>query len=246
MPRTSVSGILPNWDRLFEVASAQAGYVTNAQAHEAGYSLPLLQFYVHKGRLERVQRGILRLVHYHPGEHEDLVPLWLWSEQEGVFSHGTARMLHNLSDALPGKRPMTVPASWSKRRLRLPRGLVLHFADLPKAAMTWLGPVPLTTPLRTVADCARRRSRGRSRRPIRAARRPSQALLSIGREDRAQPSPSRTRCRRRRTLAPKSSSRPPSADPHGRRCAGHGALPAGARLRPLPRACSSALASAPS
>lgn len=154
MPRTSTSGSSPNWDRLFEVASAQAGYVTNGQAHEAGYSLPLLQFYVQKGRLERVQRGILRLVHYPPGEHEDLVPLWLWSEQKGVFSHETALMLHDLSDALPGKRHMTVPASWVKRRLRLPRGVVLHFADLPRTATTWLGPVPLTTPMRTVADCA--------------------------------------------------------------------------------------------
>ena len=154
MPRLSANGSTPNWDRLFEVASEQAGYVTNAQAAEAGYSLPLLQFYVHKGRLERVQRGVLRLVHYPPGDNEDLVPLWLWSEQEGVFSHETALMLHSLSDALPAKRHMTVPTGWSKRRLRLPKGLVLHFAEIPKGARTWLGPVPLTTPLRTVADCA--------------------------------------------------------------------------------------------
>jgi predicted transcriptional regulator of viral defense system len=154
MPRVSANGSAPDWDRLFEVASGQGGYVTNKQAAEAGYSVPLLQFYVHKGRIERVQRGILRLVHYPPGDNEDLVPLWLWSEQSGVFSHETALMLHNLSDALPAKRHMTVPTSWSKRRLRLPKGLVLHFAETPKAARTWLGPVPLTTPLRTVADCA--------------------------------------------------------------------------------------------
>ena len=154
MPRVSASGSAPNWDRIFEVASEQAGYVTNKQAAEAGYSLPLLQFYVQKGRLERVQRGILRLVHYPPGDNEDLVPLWLWSEQKGAFSHETALMLHDLSDALPSKRHMTVPSAWSKRRLRLPKGLVLHFADLPKAALTWLGPVRLTTPLRSVVDCA--------------------------------------------------------------------------------------------
>jgi predicted transcriptional regulator of viral defense system len=154
MPRVSASGSVPDWDRLFEIASAQAGYVTNKQAAEVGYSLPLVQFYLQKGRLERVQRGILRLVHYPPGEHEDLVPIWLWSGRKGVFSHETALMLHNLSDALPGKRHMTVSISWSKRRLRVPRGLVLHFADLPKSAMTWLGPVPITTPLRTVVDCA--------------------------------------------------------------------------------------------
>lgn len=154
MPRVSASGSAPDWDRLFEVASEQAGYVTNRQAVAAGYSLPLLQFYVQKGRLERAQRGILRLVHYPPGDNEDLVPLWLWSEQKGTFSHETALMLHDLSDALPGKRHMTVPSAWSKRRFRLPKGLVLHFADLPEAAITWLGPVPLTTPLRTVVDCA--------------------------------------------------------------------------------------------
>ena len=153
MPRGSPSGSSPSWDKLFEIASAQAGYVTNKQAAEAGYSLPLIQFYLQKGRLERAQRGILRLVHYPPGEHEDLVPLWLWSEQQGVFSHDTALMLHDLSDALPAKRHMTVPPVWSKRRLRLPKGLVLHFANVPKAAMTWLGPVPITTPLRTVIDC---------------------------------------------------------------------------------------------
>jgi predicted transcriptional regulator of viral defense system len=153
VPRISASGSAPDWDRLFEVASEQAGYVTNKQAAEAGYSPPLLQFYVQKGRLERVQRGILRLVHYPPGDNEDLVPLWLWSEKSGVFSHDTALMLHNLSDALPSKRHMTVPSAWSARRLRLPTGLVLHFADIPKKARTWVGPVPVTTPLRTVADC---------------------------------------------------------------------------------------------
>ena len=78
--------------------------MTNKQAAEAGYSLPLLQFYVQTGRLERVQRGILRLVHYPPGDNEDLVPLWLWSEQKGAFSHETALMLHDLSDALPSCR----------------------------------------------------------------------------------------------------------------------------------------------
>jgi predicted transcriptional regulator of viral defense system len=154
MPRTSPSGAAPDWDRLYEIAAGQGGYVTNEQAAAAGYSLPLVQFHIAKGRLERARRGVVRLVHYPPGDHEDLVPLWLWSDKEGVFSHETALMLHDLSDALPSKRHMTVPASWSKRRLKIPRGLVLHYADVPKLGRTWLGPVPLTTPLRTLADCA--------------------------------------------------------------------------------------------
>ena len=154
MARVATDGSAPSWDTLFELASAQDGYVTNAQAAEAGYSLPLIHFYLKKGRLERARRGILRLVHYPPGDHEDLTVLWLWSDRQGVFSHETALMLHDLSDALPAKRHMSVPPAWSKRRLRLPEGLVLHIANVPKVATTWLGPVPLTTPLRTVVDCA--------------------------------------------------------------------------------------------
>jgi predicted transcriptional regulator of viral defense system len=154
MPKRSSSGTIPSWAKLFELASAQAGYVTNGEAGAAGYSLRLLQFYVNKGRLERAGRGILRLVHFPVSEAEDLVPLWLWSKREGVFSHETALMLHNLSDALPAKRYMTVPRAWDHRRLRLPRGLSLQFRDVPKASRTWIGAVPVTTPLRTVVDCA--------------------------------------------------------------------------------------------
>lgn len=125
MPRVAAGGSSPSWDKLFEIAAAQDGYVTNMQAAEAGYSLPLIQFHIHAERLERAQRGILRLVHYPAGEHEDLVVLWLWSQQQGVFSHETALMLHDLSDALPAKLHMTVPSAWSERRLRLPKGLPL-------------------------------------------------------------------------------------------------------------------------
>jgi predicted transcriptional regulator of viral defense system len=77
MPRVSTSGASPSWDRLFEIAAGQEGYITNKQAAEAGYSLPLIQFHIGKGRLQRVQRGILRLVHYPSGEHEELLPTWL-------------------------------------------------------------------------------------------------------------------------------------------------------------------------
>src|SRR5262249_22156616 len=111
--------------------------------------------YVRVRRLERTGRGILRLVHFPPGDNEDLVTLWLWSEQKGVFSHETALMLHQLADALPAKRHMSVPRAWARRRLRVPRGVVLHFERVPRKAFAWLGPVPLTRPLRTILDCTR-------------------------------------------------------------------------------------------
>lgn len=114
MPRTAEDGSTPSWDRLWEIAAAQMGYFTLAQADEAGFSRPLLQYHLNSGRLERSGRGVLRLARFPPGDHEDLMPLWLWAEGEGVFSHETALSLHELSDALPATRHMIVPSSWRR------------------------------------------------------------------------------------------------------------------------------------
>jgi predicted transcriptional regulator of viral defense system len=153
MPRSAASGARPDWNRLYELAAGQGGYFTLADAAEAGLSPPLLQHHVKAHRVERTGRGILRLVNFPPTDEEDLVPIWLWSDRTGVFSHETALALHRLSDALPGKKHLTVPASWSKRRLQVPEGVVLHYADLSKNDMSWKGPVRITSPVRTIHDC---------------------------------------------------------------------------------------------
>lgn len=142
----------PDWNALFEIAQGQAGYFTTRQAASAGYS-PQLLAYLGSKKVEHIRRGIHRLVHFPSGEHEDLVVLWLWSEQTGVFSHETALALHDLSDVLPGKAHLTLPATWRRRRLRLPSGLVLHFADVGDRDRTSVGAVPVTAPLRTLRDC---------------------------------------------------------------------------------------------
>ena len=76
----------PDWDALFGVAQAQGGYFTTRQAGAAGYSPQLLYTYLANGRVTRVRRGINRLVHFPASEHEDLMVLWLWSDQAGAFS----------------------------------------------------------------------------------------------------------------------------------------------------------------
>jgi predicted transcriptional regulator of viral defense system len=100
-----------------------------------------------------VRRGIYRLVHFPASEHEDLVVAWLWSEHAGVFSHETALALHDLSDLLPAKLHMTLPVSWQHRRLRVPSGLVLHYANLGDEDQTGFSAVPVTSPRRTLWDC---------------------------------------------------------------------------------------------
>lgn len=144
----------PNWDHLYATAAAQEGAFTTAQAAEAGYSPQLLQKHMRAGRVERTRRGLYRLVHFPPGEHEDLVAAWLWSERAGVVSHATALALHGLSDALPAHTHLTLPLAWRKRRLRVPAGVVLHHADVSNGERTWFGAVPTTQVARTLDDCA--------------------------------------------------------------------------------------------
>lgn len=143
----------PDWGALFVVAQAQSGFFTTEQAALAGYSPQLLHKYIGNGKVVRVRRGIYRLVHFPAGDHEDLVVLWLWAEQAGVFSHETALALHDLSDVLPSKVHMTLPSGWRRRRLRVPAGVVLHYADLANVDLSGFSAVPITAPRRTLQDC---------------------------------------------------------------------------------------------
>lgn len=145
----------PDWNALYETAAAQEGYFTTQQAADAGYSTQLLYKYVQAGRVLRVRRGIYRLVHFPAGEHEELVTIWLWSEQAGVVSHSTALALHGLSDVLPAHVDLTVPSEWRSRRLRVPAGVVVHHADVPTDDRVWFGAAPTTSARRSLNDCAR-------------------------------------------------------------------------------------------
>lgn len=143
----------PSWDALYAIAEKQCGYFTTLAAASVGYSPQLLRKYVINGRVHRVRRGIYRLVHFPATEHEGLVVYWLWSGQMGVFSHESALVLHDLWDVLPSRVHMTVPASWQWRRLRIPEGLNLHYADIEDSDRDWMEAVPLTGPFRTLRDC---------------------------------------------------------------------------------------------
>lgn len=148
----------PSWPRLYETAAAQEGYFTTAQAAEAGYYPQLLAKHLRSGRIARIRRSVYRLVHFPAGEHEDLVVAWLWSGEQGVFSHETALALFGLSDVMPRHVHLTLPGAWRGRRLRIPPGVVLHHADIRPEERSWVGPVPVTSPARTLLDCAAERA----------------------------------------------------------------------------------------
>lgn len=101
----------PDWEALLDRAVEQGGYFTTAQAEELGFSPELLIHHAKRHRILRARRGIYRVRHLPPQDDEQFVQLWLWSGQAGTFSHGTALALHDLSDILPHRIDLTVPAA---------------------------------------------------------------------------------------------------------------------------------------
>src|ERR1044072_7515655 len=123
MPPTVLTRRPPDWDSLFEVAQGQDGYFTTAQAAQEGYSRPLLHKHLAGGKIVRARRGVYRVVHFPASDREDLVVLWLWSEQAGGFSHETVVAIPDLLEALTSRARLTLPEGWRRRRLRVPAGL---------------------------------------------------------------------------------------------------------------------------
>jgi predicted transcriptional regulator of viral defense system len=142
-------------DDLYGIAVGQAGYFTIGQAAEIGVSSQLLHKHLKSGNIERSLRGVYRLCRFPHGEYDDLVPVWLWSNQTGVFSGPTALRRHDLSDLLPSKVYMTLPVDQASRRLKAPDGVILDFADIPSTERGWWGPVPMVKPARAILDCIR-------------------------------------------------------------------------------------------
>ena len=91
-----------NARRLYEIASAQGGYFTSAQALDSGYSYFQQHYHTQRGTWLRIARGIYQLRDYPPAGREDLIRLTLWShnqkgEPQAVVSHETALSIHEVN-----------------------------------------------------------------------------------------------------------------------------------------------------
>lgn len=141
---------------LYTIAEQQEGYFTAAQAAESGYRYPQQVYQRRSGAWEPIDRGIFRLRHFPPGEHEDLIRWSLWSrnrhgETQATVSHDTAADLYGFGDMMPAKIHLTVPPGFRKPA---PEACVLHIAQLPTEDIVARGGFQITTPHRTVIDLA--------------------------------------------------------------------------------------------
>jgi predicted transcriptional regulator of viral defense system len=137
-------------DRLYPVADAQLGYFTTRQAEELGVDRRYLTHHLRSGNLDRVDRGIYRLRNYPRHRSEDVMATILWVGDGAVASHATALAIYDLADAMPAVIHISVDRRFRGRR----SGVVVHKGRLPEDDVTNRGGIPVTTPLRTIADVA--------------------------------------------------------------------------------------------
>lgn len=143
--------------QLFEIASAQAGYFTAAQARALGYDTSTITHHARTGRFERVSRGFYRLAEFPALPHEDVIAAWVKAGPElAVVSHDTALALYELAPSRSREIHLTVP--WRQRprhRSSLP-AVRIHTTkeSLRRDEVVQRFGVRITSPARTIADIA--------------------------------------------------------------------------------------------
>ncbi len=74
----------------------------------------------------------------------------LWVAEKAIASHATALAIYDLADAMPTVIHITVDRRFRGSR----RGVIVHRAPLDQRDVTRRDGIPVTTPLRTIADVA--------------------------------------------------------------------------------------------
>ena len=143
----------PAYRAVYSLAEDQMGYVTTAQAGAIGVRAMTLVMMRNRGTLERVSRGVYRLVDFPVQRLSQYMQATLWPyETPGVLSHETALSLFELSDADPATVHITIARDFRVQRA-VPGYLTVHRAELPRDQVTRLEGMPITTPTRTIRDC---------------------------------------------------------------------------------------------
>ena len=146
-----------HWDTvIYGIAEDQAGYFTAAQARAAGLHQVRLVQLAQQGDIERVSRGVYRFTRFPVSRLGHYMEAVLWPQVRrpdvaSVISHQSALSIHELSDVNPARVHLTLPTAVRLRR-EVPKGLVIHYADLAPDDVERVEAVPVTTPARAIRD----------------------------------------------------------------------------------------------
>ncbi len=109
-----------------------------------------------QGDIERVSRGVYRFTRFPVSKLGHYMEAVLWPQVRrpdvaGAISHQSALSIHELSDVSPARVHLTLPTTVRIRR-EVPKGLVIHYADLAPADVERVEGVTVTTPARSIRD----------------------------------------------------------------------------------------------
>jgi predicted transcriptional regulator of viral defense system len=124
-------------DRLRDVALEQYGYVTTAQAADAGVTKQSLSMLVRRERIERVCHGIYRVPQVAPTSFDRFMLALLWTNApEAALSHETALDTYDACDVNPTQIDVTIGRA---RRIRRSggSGYAIHHQDLERYQLGW-------------------------------------------------------------------------------------------------------------
>ena len=123
----------PDLPRLLKLADRQGGIFTTAEARkDCGYRRSLLSYYVRRGWIVRVRRGIYRFVDHPVSPYDDLRIAWIAAGREQtVLSHHSALYLLDLIDKKPWWVHLTVARK--RRWLSAPERVKIHTRERPIA-----------------------------------------------------------------------------------------------------------------
>ncbi|MBR7830652.1 type IV toxin-antitoxin system AbiEi family antitoxin domain-containing protein [Actinospica sp. MGRD01-02] len=148
---------------LGELAAGQFGLVTSAQAREYGVDAVTVHRLQAAGLLQQVGHGVYQVAGAVTPTHLEIRVAWLrlnpqrpaWErdgrgERDGVVSHASACLLHELGDIPAPKVELTVTGKLQARDrwVRLRR----HSQPLPEQDVTLVDGLPATTVERTILD----------------------------------------------------------------------------------------------
>ena len=136
-------------DQLLAIAATQFGLFTRCQAHRCGVTDRILQYRVRHGVFEQLARHVYRCCGSESSWHQRLLAACFVGGEKCVASHRSAAELHGLDAVKRGVVEVTVPRGTRVRRID---AIVHESLDLAAVDYTHVGPIPVTTPARTLID----------------------------------------------------------------------------------------------
>jgi very-short-patch-repair endonuclease len=133
------------------LASRQQGLVTRAQLRGLGLSDNAISKALERGWLHSVFRGVFAVGHGHLTITARMLAATMACGEGSVVSHGTAAWLLGLHDSKPEAVDVIAPVEAGRKIA----GIRRRFVPPPTGGEVWRRHgVPLTSPARTIVDCA--------------------------------------------------------------------------------------------